>query len=609
MRDNLGQFIENRWFPLADLLIVLGSGAIWYFRPEFGWKILLIALLPWLARLLAGRRPFKFTPFDFPILFYVITALVGAIIAYDQSGSWAKFWIILAAVLFFYALAGQPRENTWIIVEALTAVGVVISIAFLLVFDWQAHPGKLEVINRIGKAWMAVRPSLAIPSIRDEDIVSNILLVLSPFPILFLYHAFSHRQKNHWLFLLALISIFIFCLGLGMAATMQAVIFGCAGLLIVLWWGLNTWLDRRGTDLARKAFFILSGLVIILPLFLLIRSPDSVLNFVRAIPQFSRFENRFVVIDNTLHLTKDFLFTGGGLGSFPGLYSLYILGIPNLFISYGSNIYLQMAEEHGVIGSIAYLSIVVGGALILLQRLYKRVFEHDKLYIVFLSLVGYAALFVVGMYDAILYKGLSIFAIFIIPGFAVFTLYQPQKKDYSYFYPISIFIACVVLFLSSLGGKLPASYYANLGAIKMAQLDLADWTFDEYINPQDTDQYGEAEKNFEWALRVDSKNQTANYRLGLLAYRDANYQMCGPYLEKAYLADPGNRGIVKRLGYNYVWLGNIDEAEKYLAEIPEAATELEYLAWWWRTQNRNDLSDYANQMVKRLISKQTKGNN
>jgi tetratricopeptide (TPR) repeat protein len=330
---------------------------------------------------------------------------------------------------------------------------------------------------------------------------------------------------------------------------------------------------------------------------------------VRNIPQFSRFENRLIVIDNTLHLTKDFLFTGGGLGSFPGLYSLYILDIPNLYISHGSNIFLQMATEHGVIGSIAYLSIVVGGIFILLQRLYKKDIEENKRYLVYLSMLGYAALLVVGMFDAILYNGLSIFVIFIIPGFAVFTLFQPQRNDYSYLYPISILFACVFLFLSSFGGKLPASYYANLGAIKMAQLDLTGWTFDQFITPQDSDQYGEAANSFERALNFDPRNQTANYRLGLLAYRDVDYQISRPYLEKAYLADPGNRGIIKKLGYNYVWLGNVDEAEKYLREIPEAGTELENFSWWWGTQNRNDLSDYANQMVKKLISTQTKGNN
>jgi hypothetical protein len=609
MRDNLRRLIDSRWFPLVDLLIVLGSGAIWYFRPEFGWKILLIALLPWLVRLLAGVRPFRFTAFDIPILIFMVTTLVGASVAYDQRGSWAKFWLILAAVLFFYALAGQPRENTWIIVEALTALGVVISIGFLVVFDWQAHPVRLEVINRIGKAWMAVRPSLAFPSIRDDDIVSNILLVLSPFPILLFLHAFSHPQKKLWLLIFSIISIFAFCLGLGMAATMQAVVFGCAGMLMGFWWGLESWLGRRGTGSVRKAFFILTGVVILVALFLLIRFPDSVLNFVGGIPQFSWFENRFIVIDNTLHLTKDFPFTGGGLGSFPGLYSLYILGIPYTFITHGSNIFLQMAEEHGMIGSIAYLSIVIGGIFILLQRLYKKDVEGNQLYLVYLSLVGYAALFVVGMFDAILYNGLSIFVIFIIPGFAVFTLFQPQRKDYSYFYPLSIFTACVFLFLSSFGGKLPGTFYANLGAIKMAQLDLTGWIFDQAITPQETDQYGEAVQHFERALRLDPTNQTANYRLGLLAYRDVNYQISGPYLEKAYLADPGNRGIIKKLGYNYVWLGNVDEAEKYLEKIPEAGIELDYFTWWWGTQNRNDLSDYAFQMVNKLLSKQTKGNN
>jgi tetratricopeptide (TPR) repeat protein len=609
MRNFLGRFIDNRWFPLVDLLIVLGSGAIWYFRPEYGWKILLIALLPWLARLLAGMAPFRYTPFDFPILIFLITTLVGAQVAYDQSASWAKFSIILVAVLFFYALAGQPRENTLIIVEALTVLGVVISIIFLLVFDWQAHPVKLEVVNRFGKAWMVVRPSLAFPSIRDEDIVSNILLVLTPFPIILLIHGISHRHKNIWPLLVALISIFLFCLGLGMASTMQAIVFACVGLLIVFWWGLSTWLDRKGSGLARKAFFIISGLGLLLALFLLIRFPDNVVNFASDVPLLSRFENRVVVIDNTLHLTKDFLFTGGGLGTFPGLYSLYILDNPNLFILYGSNIFLQMAAEHGVIGSIAYLSIVVGGLFILLQRLYKQDIEENNTYLAYLSMLGFAALLVVGMFDAILYTGLSILVIFIIPGFLVFTLVQSKKNDLSYFYPSTIFITTAFVFLLSLGSRLPATFYANLGAIKMAQLDLTGWTFDQFITPQASDQYGEAVNNFEKALRLDPKNQTSNYRLGLLAYRDVDYQTSGPYLEKAHIADPGNRGIIKKLGYNYVWLGNLDEAEKYLDEIPEAEIELEYFSWWWGTENRNDLSEYANQMVKKLISSQTKGNN
>jgi hypothetical protein len=609
MSDNLGRLVDNRWFPLADLLIVLGSGVVWYFRPEFGWKILLIALLPWVTRLLAGRSPFRFTPFDIPILIFLVTALIGARIAYNQDGSWAKFWIILSAVLFFYALAGQPRENTWIIVGGLTALGVVISIEFLLVFDWQAHPVKLELINQIGKAWMTIRPSLALPSIQDEDIVSNILLVLTPFPILLFIQGISQRQTNPWPLVAGLISLVLFGLGLGMAATMQAVIFGCMGMLVVFWWGLNTWLERKGVVQLRKAFFLLSGLGLLLLIMLLIRFPDGVINLVRGFPQLSRFEDRFVVIDNTLHLTKDFLFTGGGLGTFPGLYSLYILDIPDLFISYGKNVFLQMAAEHGVIGSIAYLSVIVGGIFLLLQRLYKKDIESNKISFVYICLLGYAALLVVGMFDAILYQGLSILIIFIIPGFSALSILPSRRTDFSYFYPTMVFFGCVIIFISSVGGELPANYYANLGAVKMAQLDLSGWTFDQYISPQAIDHYGEPIKYFEKALLKNPINPTANYRLGILAYRRADYLLSGPYLEKALAADPGNRGITKYLGYSYVWLGELDQAQKLLKEIPEAGLELGYFGWWWGTQNRNDLSDYAKQMENILISLQTKGNN
>jgi hypothetical protein len=607
--DQLKSIVDSRWFALADLLVAFGSGVIWYFQPQWGWKVLLIALLPWMLRLLAGRPPFKLTPFEIPIIVYLISAIIGAQQSYDPSAGWAKFWIILASILLFYALAGQPRENTWIIAASMVTAGVVVTIVFLLVYDWQAHPVKLGVINQIGSSWMAVRPSLAIATIKDEDIISNILLVLSPFPILLIAHALLDGIKKDWLFWLGVFSAIVFLIGLGMAAMLQAVIFGIFGSLVFLWWGLNSWLDRKGANLSRKVFFIVSGLVLLEGLFFIIRFPDGALAFGRRIPFTDGFDNRFIVIDNMLHLTRDYLLTGGGLAAFPGLYSSYILGIPDLFIAYGSNLFLQIVIEHGVFGSIAYLSIIVGGILILLHHLYFKEVWENRRYLVLMTLVGYTAVLVVGMFDAILYNGSGIMCLFVIPGFAVFTQERPKQKFTGGLYPIFIFSASVIFFLLGIRGKVLPNYYADLGAVEMAKLDHEGRTFDQFIEPQAPEKYGEAVDLFEKALLLEPGNQTANYRLGLLAYRKGDYLTACPYLEKAHEADPGNRGIIKKLGYSYVWSGEIDQAEKFLMEIPEAGLEMDYFIWWWGTQNRKDLSEYAFQMVQRLIQQEAKGNN
>jgi hypothetical protein len=69
------------------------------------------------------------------------------------------------------------------------------------------------------------------------------------------------------------------------------------------------------------------------------------------------------------------------------------------------------------------------------------------------------------------------------------------------------------------------------------------------------------------------------------------------YLETAHSQAPTHRGIIKSLGYSYVWLGNMDMAQPLLAQIPEARDELDVYTWWWKSQGRGDLSQNAFQAL------------
>jgi predicted Zn-dependent protease len=71
-------------------------------------------------------------------------------------------------------------------------------------------------------------------------------------------------------------------------------------------------------------------------------------------------------------------------------------------------------------------------------------------------------------------------------------------------------------------------------------------------------------------------------------------------LENAFVIDPDHRGIRKSLGYAYVWGDKLERAERLLGEINEAKSEMEVYTWWWKENDRSDLSSQANELVKIL---------
>jgi len=51
-----------------------------------------------------GLMRYLRTPLDLPLLFFVVSALIGVWASYDRAASWAKFGLIVAALAIFYAV-------------------------------------------------------------------------------------------------------------------------------------------------------------------------------------------------------------------------------------------------------------------------------------------------------------------------------------------------------------------------------------------------------------------------------------------------------------------------------------------------------------------------
>jgi tetratricopeptide (TPR) repeat protein len=127
----------------------------------------------------------------------------------------------------------------------------------------------------------------------------------------------------------------------------------------------------------------------------------------------------------------------------------------------------------------------------------------------------------------------------------------------------------------------------------MARLELSGFPEGDPNENYDAAALAPAIGLFNQALRLDPGNRTARHRYGLVAMAEGDFDTARLDLEQAYAADPGHRGVIKVLGYSYVWLGRIEESALLLSEIPEAKVELEGYAWWWGTKGRQDLVDRA----------------
>jgi tetratricopeptide (TPR) repeat protein len=143
-------------------------------------------------------------------------------------------------------------------------------------------------------------------------------------------------------------------------------------------------------------------------------------------------------------------------------------------------------------------------------------------------------------------------------------------------------------------------WYANLGAVQMSQAELKDFPTNEWLTSEIVPHLELANNSLQSALQYEPHNQTANYRLGLISILRQDFETGAANLETAFRVAPNHRGIIKSLGYCYVWLGEMDKAQTLLDKIPEAGHEMEVYIWWWGTQGRPDLSEKATQMVSRL---------
>jgi hypothetical protein len=578
-----------------DVFLLLTSGAVWIIDQDIRLWVLLLALLPWGLRLLAGNFPFQRTLVDWLILVFSVTAWVGYRVSYDGANAWNKIWFIFLAVLLFYALRVQPKENLVGISLILFVIGAGVSIYYLLTHDFIAVPRRLEFVNRMGVFLMGIRPQTGWSPIHP-NYAAGIVSMTVPF---ILYPIWKLRQSKAqpspiWVTVGLIMSVF--ALIMATSRGVMLAMLSAAGTWFV--WKLFSSIKYDRLQNNNSAFSILLLIylcAIVLFLYTGFAQPAGDATASSNYGNGSRAE----LFSRSAYLLLDYPITGGGLGSFPGLYSQYLLIIPFYYLPNSHNLFLDVAIEQGVIGGLAFAVLYIVSLWSVSGSIARGHGETVFQWIVLFSLV---IAFVHGMVDNYLYNGAGSMLSLLLVGLSMRERHHDNGQVGYRVHPkfAGAFAALLLILIFSYLNQLRSIWYANLGAVQMSQIELKHFPKNRWVGTEIVPELKESEVFLLSALQYNPNNGTANHRLGLISMQRQDFEAASMYLEKARNEAPGYRGIIKTLGYCYVWLGNLEKAQLLLTQIPEAEHELNVYIWWWGTQGRPDLSEKASMMSARL---------
>ncbi len=604
--------VQNRWFALADLVIVTAGSIALFINPQLSWWPLIIALVPWAIRLLAGQFPFRRTRLDIFLFLFLLTAFMGIWTTYDQAAAWEKLRFLLFAVLLYYAVAGQPQSNIWFLTGIFVAIGFVVAVTFLYVRGWEVDPAKFNLVDQLRSRFLTSYTEIPVLVIYP-DVADSFIALIIPFITAVLIRAW--RERRLILLFITLITLGFCIFDLTVIEASGATMSLGVGMGIWFLWNISGYVARRTAlkrPLAFLLLFLLAGLAVSSIFFSgLLRWESLIFDL----------EKRALLSGEIVQLIVDFPIIGSGLSSFDGLYSQYILDIPFFYIGQGHNLFLNVVLEQSFLGLLALLGILIGSGWLLVEEM-----RSSKSEIVGINILRWAILASLitmvlnGMIDDTLYGQRGTPWLFVLPAMSVAVtqaghqpvLSQSRKRrtfrESPWLKIAVIFGVFLVAIFFGIRRPLTAQWYANLGAIQMAKTELAGWPLNRWDDGSNAAALKPAASLFQQALSYDPENQTAQHRLGLIAMKLREYETAVIHLVVAYNLDGKHHGILKSLAYSYVWSGDLENALELAVDIPEARDEMDVYSWWWGIQGRPDLVQNASQMVSILDSASTPKN-
>jgi O-antigen ligase len=564
---------------------------------------LLLVAIPWLLRLeRTGQWDWR-TPFDWPLLLFLVTAAVSVWAAYDRSAALAKFWMIVAAVCLFYAFlafglpGSRSQGENWAATPAwlLAGCGGIVSLYFLATHNWHDLPAKIAVLAGLGRGLQALLPELPGQGL-NPNVAGGMLAMAAPFAATVTW-ASGHRRK--WpAFILGLALLGVTLSGLLLTTSRGAWLALAAAAVLAGLWLLAGLFSADNPGRRRRLFVGLLLLGVLLILCTALLRPDLPGRLIAGLPALAGVENRLDIYRNSLILAQDYLFTGAGLAGYMMLYSTYALLIHVGYFGYAHNLFLDVTIEQGLFALLALLWLWATFGLALWRRAGAGIIQ-PWLAAAALSLL---TIIVHGLVDDAIYGNQGLMLLFLPLAFALPFPQPAEAFNLASRGPLPLAaLGLLLLIMAAIFWKPVASMaISNLAAVRQSRAELSrynwpEWPIQDALR-RELD-LADVVAGYQSALALNPDNASANRRLGQIELSLGDYEAALEHLGQAHALSAWDNATRQLYGEALLLNGQVERGLSLLAGVNNAQNQLGARAYWYQASGAEGAADLLGEVA------------
>lgn len=595
--------------------------ADWVLAPELLWPVPLIVIgvlrildplwigvalglvfLPWVTRWLILGQTARPAFIGGSLALLGVSGLVGVWVSYDPGLSWPLCFTLLGSIALFFAII-NTRISPWKVSRGLVLAAALLACYFIGQYGHFDYPLEVGRLPSLGRTTGSFLPDLVFFTPHPNAVAAFLEGII--FLGLVLIRQAHGVKRLVWSLILAL-TIY----GLLISASRGAWLGLAVGGII---WGI--WLTPNQSWRRGMAWPELTVVGLAILVFVWLSQNDWSIPVVRSMMETA--DSRLSLYRNSLYLWGDYPFTGIGLGdTFALVYSRYQLLLHVPYFTYSHNLFLSVALGLGVFGLISLIWLLISFYTFVIRVEWTNLSQKSRL-LFRAAWLGVTVTFIHGLTDSPQFAGsgwtmpmlFGLLGVTVVSGRQALAENQNRNirqkvlvlRQRMGIMAVGIVVIVVAIIVTGFGRPLLSAWYVNLGALHQTRAELAP-SLDDLARAQETQL---AIADFTQALSLEPEQPVAHRRLGLIAFRQENYDKAIVYLEQVYPQEPHNQVTLKALGYAYMWTGRLDKAEEMLRQMDDQARVVHELGdWsaWLKSQGQIALSTYTAQVAQQLVA-------